>query len=141
MQPQDVPTVIGGSVALSCGVVGSAASFVVKWTRNGSDLREDNSFSLTNTTWRNVNIFKLKIDGIRHRHTGKYRCIVTNAKGSVTSRKSRVYFSSKWLDYSSYFNVPVGDTPMQDIFEMQTAHKGKFHWFWCSLISTNHLES
>ena len=95
MQPQDVPTVIGGSVALSCGVVGSATSFAVKWTHNGSDLREDNSFSLTNTTWRNVKIFELKIDGIRHRHTGKYRCIVTNAKGSVTSRKSRVYFSSK----------------------------------------------
>ena len=95
MQPQDVPTVIGGSVTLSCGVVGSAASFAVKWTHNGSDLREDNSFSLTNTTWRNVKIFKLKIDGIRRRHTGKYHCIVTNAKGSVTSRKSRVYFSSK----------------------------------------------
>lgn len=95
MQPQDVPTVIGGSVALSCGVVGSAASFAVKWTHNGSDLREDNSFFLTNTTWRNVKIFELKIDGIRRHHTGKYCCIVTNAKGSVTSRKSRVYFSSK----------------------------------------------
>nr|XP_058973645.1 fibroblast growth factor receptor 4-like isoform X1 [Pocillopora verrucosa] len=99
MQPQDVPTVIGGSVALSCGVVGSAASFAVKWTHNGSDLREDNSFSLTNTTWRNVKIFKLKIDGIRRRHTGKYRCIVTNAKGSVTSRRSRVYFSSSVIPY------------------------------------------
>ena len=95
MQPEDVPTAIGGIVALSCGVVGSSTSFSVKWTRNGSDLREDSSFSLTNTTWHNVKIFKLKIVGVQRRHMGRYRCIVTNSQGFVKSKKARVHFSSK----------------------------------------------
>lgn len=94
MQPEDVPTAIGGIVALSCGVVGSSTSFSVKWTRNGSDLREDSSFSLTNTTWHNVKIFKLKIVGVQRRHMGRYRCIVTNSQGFVKSKKARVHFSS-----------------------------------------------
>ena len=95
IQPENVPTVHGGSITLTCGAVSSATSFSIKWTQNGSDIRDDGAVSLTNTTWHNVKIFKLNIKGVAHRHTGKYRCIVTNAKGTVRSRRARVFFSSK----------------------------------------------
>ena len=95
IQPEDVPTVRGGKITLSCGVVGST-TLNVKWLQNDSNLPDDTLISFTHQTWNNaVQVHTLNIKKARRRHLGKYYCIVKNAKGTVRSSTAKVFFSSE----------------------------------------------
>jgi len=86
----------GEAITLSCGVVSSNEQLSVSWTRYGKNVSDhDKLISFTQQTWNNERIYSLKISKVRKRHLGKYHCIVTNSKGTVTSNKAFISYTSK----------------------------------------------
>ncbi|XP_068734206.1 fibroblast growth factor receptor 3-like isoform X1 [Montipora capricornis] len=86
IQPESASVVLGKSVTLSCGVVGSYMYMSTEtWTKNYKKLKHNAYIRYTHQMWRNVHIFSLTIKSFKKRHHGKYRCVVTNAQGSVRS--------------------------------------------------------
>ena len=108
VHPENASVVHGALVTLSCGVVGSENLLNVKWMKNGKDLKSGSLISHTKQTWQNVQIFSLKILKLKRHHLGKYYCVVTNAKGSVSSNVAKVSFTSKLLA-SSLLHVMCRD--------------------------------
>ena len=106
IHPAHTSTGRGAPVTLSCGVVGSENSLTVKWKRNGSNL-PNTWISFKQQTWQNVHYYYLIISKLRKSLLGRYRCVVTNSKGSVTSNMAKVSFSGKLLVVFSFYTLKV----------------------------------
>ena len=103
-QPQDVFTSRGGTFTVSCGVVASIDSLSVNWSKNGNNLLDNKQITITKQAWQNTLWYTLKITKARNRNLGRYRCTVTNLKGSVRSNAAKVSFSGE-LIMSSTLNL------------------------------------